>query len=112
MADDSGAFKTNQANSRPIPAFYRELEAPLQPRLTGPKNRMPSWPRRSQRRYLTNVRESVAVFSNQPDSRRGGGGLRVANAHPVVTAFPNARKAFASPARRRNPPLPCCPASV
>jgi hypothetical protein len=24
MAQDSGAFKTNQANSRQIPAFYRD----------------------------------------------------------------------------------------
>jgi hypothetical protein len=38
MAEDSGAFKTNQANSRQIRPFYRDPGAALQPSRTGQGN--------------------------------------------------------------------------
>jgi hypothetical protein len=45
-------------------------------------------------------RESVAVFSNQPDSLRAGGVRRVANvANSVVTAFPVAQSLRRSPSK-------------
>jgi hypothetical protein len=34
MAEDSGAFKTNPANSRQIPALFTDGAAPLQRSLT------------------------------------------------------------------------------
>ena len=89
MAEDSGAFKTNPANSRQIPAFCDRPErrcseaSPVQETLF----RRPTGHR--SRRFLTNATEYVAVSSNQPDSLRAGGVRRVANAaNSVVTAFP------------------------
>jgi hypothetical protein len=38
MAEDSGAFKTNSANSRQIPAFYSDPGAALQRSLTDTEN--------------------------------------------------------------------------
>jgi hypothetical protein len=38
MAEDSGAFKTNPANSRRIPAFCDDPGAALQRSLTGYEN--------------------------------------------------------------------------
>jgi hypothetical protein len=39
MTEDSGAFKTNQANSHPVPAFCPGSGAPLQPCLRLEKTR-------------------------------------------------------------------------
>jgi hypothetical protein len=42
MAEDSGAFKTNQANSRQIPAFYHDLGAAWQRCRTARINAFPA----------------------------------------------------------------------
>ena len=88
MAEDSGAFKTNPANSRQVPAFVMIPErrcreaSPVRKRLPMPTGIHP-------RRFLTNTARHVAVSSNQPDSLRAGGARRVGNAaYFVVTAFP------------------------
>jgi len=69
MAEDSGAFKTNQANSRQIRPFSRDppegrcnQAAPARETLSGIGAGVPP-------AIFNKRRESVAVFSNQPDSR-------------------------------------------
>jgi hypothetical protein len=92
MQEDSGAFKTNPAHSRPIPAFCHDPQPPLQRILTGLKKRF----RHALGAFIQPIcnehRGYVAVLSNQPDSLRAGGARCVANAaKSVVTAFPVAQ---------------------
>jgi hypothetical protein len=79
MAEDSGAFKTNPANSRQVPAFVKF------------RNAVAAKPHRFRKRTFEYERalialifnkhhEYVAVSSNQPDSLRAGGARRVGNA--------------------------------
>jgi hypothetical protein len=68
MTEDSGAFKTNPANSGPISAWViacgpcGHRAAPLGKRIFGTADGIPP--------SIFNKRaQAVAVFSNQPDSR-------------------------------------------
>jgi hypothetical protein len=99
MAEDRGAFKTNPAHSRQIPAIvmirHRRCDG-----TPGPKKApLRVGGSRSRRRFFHKRQEAVAVFSIEPDSLRAGGVRCVVNAaSPVVTAFPvaPAKAEFAS----------------
>src|SRR6266851_4532412 len=92
MQEDSGAFKTNPAQSRPIPAFRNDPESPLHRSLTGLKKCFRHAPGAFTPPICNEHRGYVAVFSDQPDSLRAGGARCVANAaKSVVTAFPVAQ---------------------
>jgi hypothetical protein len=55
MEEDSGAFKTNPANSRQIPAYYHDPGATLQGNLTGTGNVFRTAAGHSPRRFLTSA---------------------------------------------------------
>jgi hypothetical protein len=65
MAEDSGAFKTNQAYLRPIWRFVIGA-SPLLRRITARKSHHPTGRGDSTSRFLRKRRKSVAVSSNQP----------------------------------------------
>ena len=73
MAEDSGAFKTNQANSRQIRLFYRDPESGVAAKPHRPGKRFFGTETGATPPIFNKRRESVAVFSNQPDSLRAGG---------------------------------------
>src|SRR6266853_3572856 len=99
MQEDSGAFKTNPAQSRPIPTFRSDPDpvaskpqSPLHRSLIGLKKCFRHGPGAFMPPICNEHRGYVAVFSNQPDSLRAGGARCVANAaKSVVTAFPVAQ---------------------
>jgi hypothetical protein len=88
MAEDSGAFKTNPANSRQIPVFVI-IRGRRCSQASPFRKRFPAGRRVPVSLIFSKRRGWLAVFSNQPDSLRAGGVRRVANpANSVATAFP------------------------
>jgi hypothetical protein len=79
MAEDSGAFKTNPANSRQVPAFVKFRESRCSQ--ASPVSETHSNMNGALIALIFNKHhEYVAVSSNQPDSLRAGGARRVGNA--------------------------------
>jgi hypothetical protein len=59
MQEDSGAFKTNPANSRQIPAFCNDPGAPLHRSLTGQRSVSGMRPGHSFRPFVTNTVDTL-----------------------------------------------------
>jgi hypothetical protein len=91
MAEDSGAFKTNPANSRQVPAFVK-----FQRSLTGFGNALSNINGALIALIFNKHHEYVAVSSNQPDSLRAGGARRVGNAAILSSPRSLWLKAFAN----------------
>jgi hypothetical protein len=88
MAEDSGAFKTNPANSRQNPVFVTIREHRCS-RASPFRKCFRAGRRASASLIFSKRRGWLAVSSNQPDSPRAGGVRRGANAASfVATAFP------------------------
>jgi hypothetical protein len=95
MAEDSGAFKTNQVNSAPIPAFVIARAdrcneaAPAKNALFGLRH--------GYSRFRFNKRpQTVAVSLNQPDSLRQRGSLRCERGQFSGHRVPDGSRAFAN----------------
>src|SRR5665647_2506143 len=114
MAEDSGAFKTNPANSRPISAFSRDREAPLPRSITGPGNVFGQFARHSCLRFLTSAGKPLR-YSEIGLIRGALAGSAALRTRPIRwSPRSQCSKAFAEPLRRRNSPLnaPRLPFSV
>jgi hypothetical protein len=97
MAEDSGAFKTNPRDSARFRHFVmtRQRVASKPHRI---KKSFPGLPSAFAPPICNKRHRYLAVFLNQPDSRRAGGARRVANTvNSVVTRVPDSSKAFAYP---------------
>jgi hypothetical protein len=91
MTEDSGAFKTNSANSGPIPAFVTAC-GPCGQRAAPPGKRIFGTADGVRGVDFNKRAQAVAVFSNVPDSRaRMLCAASRTRPSIVVTAFPMAQ---------------------